>query len=185
MRGCSHIYSDKGEGLQYRLSKVEDPIMRGRNPFMSKDDARRVGETIRELFYDSRGKLPRRVVLHKRTPFLRDEREGLLDGLGGVESIDMLEIQTEHALRYVASISHNGRIDEDNYPVRRGTAVRLDDYTALLWIHGATRAVNPNINYFQGKRRIPTPLVVRRHVGHTELAQSCDELLGLSKMNWK
>ena len=182
--GCSHIYSARGEGLQYRLSKVEDPIMRGRNPFMSKDDARRVGDTIRELFYNSRSKLPRRVVLHKRTPFLRSEREGLLDGLGGIESIDMLEIQMEHALRYVASISHKGRIDEDNYPVRRGTAVRLDDYTALLWIHGATQAVKPNMKYFQGKRRIPAPLVVRRHVGHTNFAQICNELLGLSKMNW-
>ena len=182
--GCSHIYSARGEGLQYRLSKVEDPIMRGRNPFMSKDDARRVGDTIRELFYNSREKLPRRVVLHKRTPFLRGEREGLLDGLGGVENIDMLEIQMEHALRYVASISQKGRIDEDNYPVRRGTAVRLEDYTALLWIHGATQAVKPHMRYFQGKRRIPAPLVVRRHVGHTDFAQICNELLGLSKMNW-
>ena len=39
--GCSHIYSGKGEGLQYRLSKVENPICYGRTPFMSKDDARR------------------------------------------------------------------------------------------------------------------------------------------------
>ena len=182
--GCSHIYSNRGEGLQYRLSKVEDPIMRGRNPFMSKDDARRVGETIRELFYESRAKLPCRVVLHKRTPFLQDEGEGLLDGLGGVERIDMLEIQTEHALRYVASNSRNGQINEDNYPVRRGTVVQLDDYSALLWVHGATQAVNPKMKYFQGKRRIPAPLIVRRHVGHTDLAQCSEELLGLSKMNW-
>jgi hypothetical protein len=38
--GCSHIYSSKGEGLQYRLSKVEDPIIRRGNAFMSRDDAR-------------------------------------------------------------------------------------------------------------------------------------------------
>jgi len=183
--GCSHIYSARGEGLQYRLSKIDDPIMRGGNPFMSKEDARRVGETIRELFYDTRTRLPSRVVLHKRTPFRREEREGLLDGLGGVDQIDMLEIQIDHALRYVAShIKQDGSFDEDNYPVRRGTAVQLDDYTALLWVHGATRAVNPRLNYFQGKRRIPAPLSIRRHVGHTELRQICDEILGLSKMNW-
>ncbi len=183
--GCSHIYSARGEGLQYRLSKVEDPIMRGRNPFMSKDDARRVGETIRELFYHVRMKLPRRVVLHKRTPFRREEREGLLDGLGGVGQIDMLEIQTDHALRYVASqTKRDGTIDEDNYPVRRGTALQLGPYAALLWVHGATNAVNPNLRYFQGKRRIPAPLTIRRHVGQTDLKQICDEILGLSKMNW-
>ena len=147
--GCSHIYSARGEGLQYRLSKVENPIMRGRNPFMSKDDARRVGETIRELFYEARTKLPSRVVLHKRTPFRREEREGLLDGLGNIEQIDMLEIQTDNALRYVASQTKpNGTIDEDNYPVRRGTAVQLEDYTALLWVHGATTAVQPEAKVF-------------------------------------
>ena len=117
--GCSHIYSAKGEGLQYRLSKIEEPIFYGKNPFMSKEDARRLGETIRYLFYDSRQKLPNRVVIHKRTPFLKEEREGLFEGLSGVSNIDLLEIYIDHALRYVASVYRNGRFDEDNYPVRR------------------------------------------------------------------
>lgn len=117
-------------------------------------------ETIRQLFFDASLKLPPRVVLHKRTPFLKDEREGLLHGLrGGVTAIDMLEIQEDHALRYVASMARrDGTIDEDNYPVRRGTVMKLDDFTALLWVHGATAAVNPSPKYFQGKRRIPAPL---------------------------
>ncbi len=183
--GCSHIYSARGEGLQYRLSKVEDPLIRRGNPFMSKDDARRTGETIRQLFFDARMVLPRRVVLHKRTPFLADEREGLLDGLGGVEAIDMLEVQQDHALRYVASMRRrDGTIDEDNYPVRRGTVMKLDKFTALLWVHGATAAVNPSLKYFQGKRRIPAPLTLRRHAGGTSLEQLSSEILGLSKMNW-
>lgn len=183
--GCSHIYSSRGEGLQYRLSKVENPIIRGKNPFMSRDDARRTGETIRQLFFDARMKLPRRVVLHKQTPFLKDEREGLLDGLGGIAAIDLLEIQTDHALRYVASMTHrDGTIDEDNYPVRRGTVMRLDDFMALLWVHGAAAAVNPSLKYFQGKRRIPAPLTLRRHAGATPLDQLSGEILGLSKMNW-
>ena len=183
--GCSHIYSARGEGLQYRLSKVEDPIMRQRNPHMSRDDARRVGETIRQLFFDARLKVPKRVVLHKRTPFLKDEREGLRDGLGGVEQLEMLEIQMDRALRYVASVQRpNGTFDEDNYPVRRGTLMRLDDFTALLWVHGASRALNPNLRYYQGKRRIPAPLVIKRHVGNTPLQTVAAEILGLSKMDW-
>jgi hypothetical protein len=183
--GCSHTYSSRGEGLQYRLSKVEDPIIRGKNPFMSKEDARRTGETIRQLFFDARGKLPRRVVLHKRTPFLKGEREGLVDGLSWIASIDMLKIQEESAVRYVASVAKGGgSIDEDNYPVRRGTVMRIDDFTALLWVHGATAAVNPNYKYFQGKRRIRAPLTLRRHAGSTPLDQLGKEILGLSKMNW-
>ena len=183
--GCSHIYSARGEGLQYRLSKIENPIMRGENPFMSGDDARRVGETSRQLFFDARMKLPERMVLHKRTPFTREEREGLREGLGGIRCIDMLEIQIDHALRYVASIQRrDGGTDEDNYPVRRGTVLKLDDFTALVWVHGATTALNPRFKYFQGKRRIPAPLIVRRHAGQTPLEKLAGEILGLSKMNW-
>ena len=96
----------------------------------------------------------------------------------------MLEIQTDNALRYVASQMTKDGIDEDNYPVRRGTAMQLDAHSALLWVHGATHAVNPKMKYFQGKRRIPAPLTIRRHVGKTDLQQICDEILGLSKMNW-
>jgi len=67
--GCSHIFNAEGQGLQYRLSKVENPTFdsRRRNAFLSRDDARRVGESIRQLFFEARGALPRRVVIHKRT----------------------------------------------------------------------------------------------------------------------
>lgn len=183
--GCSHIYSARGEGLQYRLSKVEDFIVRKGNPFMSREDARRLGESIRQLFYESKMKIPGRVVIHKRTEFRRDEREGLLDGLKGVGNIEMVEIQEDHALRYVASVpTRQGGFDEDNYPVRRGTAVKLDDYTALVWVHGATLGADPRRVYYQGKRRIPAPLIVRRHCGKSDLRQIAEEILGLSKMNW-
>lgn len=139
--GCSHIYSATGEGLQYRLSKVEQPKIIKGNPFMSEDDARRLGETIRHLFYESRSKLPRRVVLHKRTPFRREEREGLGQGLAGVEEIDMLEIGMDSAMRYVASWFKDGKHKSDNFPIRRGTTVQLDDFSALTWVHGVTDAV--------------------------------------------
>jgi len=161
--GCSHLYNARGEGLQYRLSKIENPVIRRGNPFMSRDDAQRVGETIRELFFDARSRLPRRVVIHKQTPFLKDEREGLREGLSGVDDVEMLEIHIDHALRYVASVPKpDGSFREDNYPVKRGTVVKLDQHTALLWIHGVAPAVNPALKYYKGKRRIPAPLVLKR-----------------------
>lgn len=183
--GCSHIYSARGQGLQYRLSKIEQPVFRGKNPFMSRDDASRTGETIRQLFYDAQGNLPRRVVLHKSTPFITDEREGLLEGLSGIKEIDMLSIQVDSAQRYVASkIDNSGNLIDDGFPVRRGTVMGLDDYTALLWIHGSADAVKRNWKYYQGKRRIPAPLTITRHAGSASLEQLGSEILGLSKMDW-
>ena len=183
--GCSHIYSSRGEGLQYRLSQVENPVFHGKNPYLSRDDARRVGEQIRELFFESRSALPKRVVIHKRTHFTSDEQQGLREGLSGVSQIEMLEIVIDDTLRYVASaVDANGRLYEDNYPVQRGSVVRLDDYTALIWVHGVTSAISNNRRYFQGKRRIPAPLSIRRHAGQSDIRVLAEEILGLSKMNW-
>jgi hypothetical protein len=183
--GCSHLYNAQGQGLQFRLSKIENPIIRRRNAFMSFEDARRVGETIRQLFWESRFKLPGRVVIHKLTPFLKEERRGLQAGLSGVKEIDLLEIHIDDALRYLSSIpQRDGTFKEGSYPVRRGTLLKLDRDSALLWVHGVSRAINPQFNYYQGKRRIPAPLVIRRHSGRSDLTMVGDEILGLSKMNW-
>ncbi|MHC4671985.1 MAG: SIR2 family protein, partial [Planctomycetota bacterium] len=183
--GCSHLYNAQGEGLQFRLSKIENPVMRGRNPHMSYDDARRVAETIRQLFFESHFRLPTRVVIHKQTQFLVDEKKGLLDGLSGVDSVDLLEINTDAALRYVSSVvKGNGTFDEDNYPVRRGTVVQLGNRRVLVWCHGVTDAVIPGWRYFKGKRHIPAPLLLRRHAGNTDVGLLVAEILGLSKMNW-
>ena len=187
--GCSHLYNPHGEGLQFRLSKIESPIFRRRNAFMSFDDARRVGETIRQLFFESRMKLPNRVVVHKLTPFMDDEKKGLQAGLSGVKIIDLLEIHVDDALRYLASIQKRdlrGKVffREDNYPVKRGTLLKLDANTALLWVHGVATAINPQLNYYQGKRRIPAPVIIKRHAGQSELTMIGEEVLGLSKMNW-
>jgi len=183
--GCSHLYNARGEGLQFRLSKIENPIIRHRNAHMSYEDARRVAETIRQLFFESQFRLPHRVVVHKQTRFLNEEKNGLLDGLSGVSAVDLLEINVDASLRYVSSVAReNGSFDEDNFPVRRGTVVKLDNLKALLWSHGVSDAVIQGWKYFQGKRHIPAPLLLTRHSGNTDLELLSAEILGLSKMDW-
>lgn len=183
--GCSHLYSARGEGLQFRLGRIENPIIRGGNPFMSKDDARRTGDTIRQLFYESKMHLPRRVVIHKRTRFTNEEQEGLLQGLEGVPNIELIEINIERSLRYLASKYKDGKLEIDGFPVLRGTTIVESDDTALLWVHGSTpSATNKYYKYYQGKRRIPAPLRIHRHMGQSDVMQCATEILGLSKMNW-
>lgn len=183
--GCSHLYNARGEGLQFRLGRIENPIVRGRNPFMSVDDARRTGETIRQLFFDAKMCLPARVVVHKRTPFTSDEQRGLLQGLEGVANVELIEVTIEESLRYLASKMTNGKPEIDKFPIPRGAVVLLNKTSALLWVHGVTpNAMNPNWKYYQGKRRIPTPLLIRRYRGQSDVVQVATEILGLSKMNW-
>ncbi|PEN04707.1 hypothetical protein CRI93_14815 [Longimonas halophila] len=185
LMGCSHIYNAEGLGLSYRMSQIESPVIdRRKNPFMSREDARRMAENTLQLYYSSRFRLPQRVVVHKRVHFKREEREGLLEGLSGVDNVDLLEINVEPSLRYVASRVKNGQFRGDGFPVRRGTTLPLDDDKALIWVHGSTSSVKPGRTYYQGKRRIPAPLMVKRHHGKTGLPTLAEEIVGLSKMNW-
>jgi hypothetical protein len=183
--GCSHIYSARGEGLQFRLGRIEHPIIRGRNPFMSLDDARRTGETIRQLFFDARMRLPKRVVIHKRTHFTKDEQDGLAQGLEGVQNVELIEINTEESIRFLASKLDGNKLKIDSFPMPRGAAIVLSTDTALLWVHGHAPSVqNERFKYYQGKRRIPAPLLIKRYRGDSDLDLVSREILGLSKMNW-
>ena len=183
--GCSHVYSARGEGLQFRLGRIEHPIIRGRNPNMSLDDARRTGETIRQLFFDARMRLPKRVVIHKRTPFIKEEQDGLAQGLDGVANVELIEINTEESIRFLASKLEGDKLTIDKFPMPRGAAIVLGDDTALLWVHGhAPSAQNVRFKYYQGKRRIPAPLLIKRYRGDSDLDLISTEILGLSKMNW-
>lgn len=182
--GCSHLYNSHGQGLQFRLSRIENATIRGENAYLSFNDARSMGETIRSLFWEAHQRLPRRVVVHKLFAFRAEEQKGLLAGLEGVDELDLIEINHEPRLRYMNSRFIEGAFKTDGFPVRRGTTLRLSSHEALLWLHGATDAVKPNWTYYQGKRRIPAPVVIRRYAGCSSLGTLASELLGLSKMDW-
>jgi hypothetical protein len=182
--GCSHIYSSEGIGLTYRLTKVENPVFVQRNPHLSEDDAVKVAEDIRQLFFESRGRLPERVVIHKRTPFLKAEREGLLKGLKEVSHIDLIEINVEPAVRCTASAVVNDRFAAHGSPVDRGTTVLFDRYQFLLWVNGNAHPTSEQEDYYMGRFRIPAPLLVRKHWDASSLADLSSEILALSKMNW-
>ena len=189
--GCSHIYSARGVDLKYKLSGLDNVLwqqdnsfLKQDNPFLTRSDARRIGEGVRELFFEATGKLPRRVVLHKRTPFGDDETKGLIEGLSGVEEIDLLEVTFEPHLRFMTQIEDQGKLRGDNYPVSRDTVLQLGSHRALLWVHGTVPSVRPGKNYYMGGFRIPAPLMVHRAYGSTPLNVLAHEILGLSKMNW-
>ena len=184
--GCSHIYSSDGRGMKYKLSKIHDySFDRKKNPYLSEEEAYRIGLNIKELFYKSFSELPKRVVVHKRTSFRRDEVKGLVESLSsaGVKNIELLEIIYEDNLKCFALNESCTRVD--GYPVRRGMCFPIDNNTMYLFTHGiAPSVISPNRKYFQGGKSVPLPLKVVKHYGSGDMAQIATEILGLSKMNW-
>lgn len=188
--GCSHIYNSKGQGLKYRLSKVEDKLFwdRQKRPHLSYQDAYKFGSSIVDMFYRTMDELPKRVVIHKRTYFTKDEISGLKDSLlgFGIANIDLIEVNFEDDIRYVAAkMKENGMPDIDNFALHRGTCVLLNGYEALLWTHGVVPSVeNQYYKFYMGGRYIPGPLRIRKHFGNSDLGTISTEILGLTKMNW-
>lgn len=186
--GCSHIYNAKGEGLKYKLSKVENPILdRKKNPYLTYDEAFKLGVSIRELFMKSMNELPKRVVVHKRTPFKQEEIKGITDALkrAGIDDVDLIEINIEDSFRFLAQKINYGNLETDKFPLSRGTCVLISPYQALLWTHGIVPSVrNTFRNYYAGGRSIPAPLKIVKHYGKGDLLTIANEILGFTKMNW-
>lgn len=184
--GCSHIYSSDGRGMKYKLSKIQDySFDRKKNPYLSEEEAYRIGLNIKELFYKSFSELPKRVVIHKRTPFRKEEIKGLVESLSsaGVRNIELLEITYEDNLKCFALNERCTQVD--GYPVRRGMCFPIDKNTMYLFTHGiAPSVISSNRRYFQGGKSVPLPLKVVKHYGSGDMAQIATEILGLSKMNW-
>lgn len=188
--GCSHIYSSSGEGLKFKLSRISNDKIQWRHkkPHLCYDDAYEFGKNIVGLFYESMNELPKRVVIHKRTFFTEEEKQGIIDSLSDsnkIESIDLIEINFEDNIKYASSKIVNGKTEVDGFSVSRGTCIQLNDREALLWAHGIIPSVlNPQYSFYPGGRYIPKPLRIFKHYGTGSLEQIANEILGLTKMNW-
>ncbi|MBJ2126330.1 SIR2 family protein [Flavobacterium sp. IB48] len=186
--GCSHIYDSNGQGLKYRLSKIDNYILDNKNnPYLSFKDAFQFGVSIRELFYQSLDKLPERVVIHKRTKFTEDEINGIKASLNkaGIKKIDLIEINYEADARFVAMSIYQNNLQVDKFPISRGTCIVTNKHTALLWTHGIVPSVRqPNYKFYHGGRSIPSPIKIIKHYGDSNINTIATEILGLTKMNW-
>ena len=186
--GCSHIYDSHGQGLKYKLSRVQDCyIDNKRNPYLSYNEAYNFGISIRELFLHSMEYLPKRVVVHKRTEFKPDEINGIVDSLqiAGIENIDLISINFEREVKFMSTKSNYGKLQIDNFPIKRGTCVVVNDYEALLWTHGIVPSVKSDSRtFYLGGRSIPSPLIIKKHYGKSDINAIATEILGLTKMNW-
>lgn len=184
--GCSHVYSSDGQGLKYKLSKISDVTFdKKNNPYLSENQAYKLGLNIKELFYKSFSEMPKRVVIHKRTPYKREEIKGLTESLSsaGIKDIELLEISYEEDIKCFA---YNKDLTEiDGFPVRRGLCIPVNKNTMLLFTHGIAPSVqSPNYKYIQGGKTIPLPLKIVSHYGCGSMQQIAKEILGLTKMNW-
>jgi hypothetical protein len=184
--GCSQLFDSSGTGLRLLLRKIDNPKFYGKNPFMGEDDARTMMSSLREQYYkcDPTVRL-NRIVVHKTTFFTREEITGFTQALEGVEDIELLQIQEVCPWRAIRF----GKMAKDgpqNFAIKRGTTIKLNSDTFLLWTHGCVihPELKDKLNYYKGGRGIPAPLLIKRFYGKASGDTLAKEILMLSKMNW-
>lgn len=186
--GCSHIYSSDGLGLKYRLSNIKDYVLDNKkNPYLKYNEAYKLGISICELFISTLQEFPKRVVIHKRTDFRKEEIEGLIDSISqtGITDIDLVSINFDTDAKFFSLKTRDGKTLADDFPITRGTCVLLSSQSAYLWTHGIVPSVRKeSYRYYQGGHSIPTPLLITRYYGNTNINMLANEILGLTKMNW-
>lgn len=185
--GCSQLFDSTGAGMRMLMRKIVNPGFMGRkNPYMKADEARAMLGALRAQYYASTASTPlKRIVIHKTTPFTKEEIRGFTQAFEGIEDIELLQIQemtSWRAIRFYSDINKGAY----PYPIKRGTVCELDSNSFLLWTNGSVMhdEINPRGNYYKGGRGIPVPLYVRRFYGKGSGDTIVKEVLMLTKMNW-
>lgn len=185
--GCSQLFDSTGTGIRMVLRKISNPIFHGKsNPYMRADDARTMMTELREQYYHSNPVTNlKRIVIHKTTPFISDEIEGIMQAFRGIDDVELIQIQEYcpwRAIRFGDAPSQNA----EGFAVKRGLTVKLNKDSFLLWSHGCIihQELSGKLNYYKGSRGIPAPLLIRRFSGKCSGEILAQEILMLTKMNW-
>jgi hypothetical protein len=183
---CSQIFDAEGTNLRFLLYESQDGLYEGKNPYLSRQDMRRVMARTIDLYQRQKGAPPTRLVVHKTTPFRPEETDGCIDALGSVDDLELLTVSAStpwHAIRIDAPKTAGLKGEPAMYPVERGTVLPLGSFEYALWTQGNASGIGTG-KYFKEGKGIPHPLLVTRHLGTGGAHSSARELLGLTKMNW-
>jgi hypothetical protein len=139
----------------------------GKWPHLPAEEAARLITDVLDRYATEMGRPARRVVLHKQSRFLEEERAGFEEALRGVEY---------HLVALAPSTSVQVMRHGD-YPPPRGARVRVGDRRYLY----ATGYLPSLGRYPHG--HVPAPLQITDHVGDIPASQLLGEVLLLTKMN--
>jgi len=184
---CSQVFDSDGAGLEFLVYETADVRIVRNDPFLSRDEMRRVMARSLSLYQRRHGgRVPRRVIVHKTTPFKHEEVEGCFDAWSSAEEIELLQIQQDTLWRglLIEQPRHGNTGMPAAYPCDRGTYFALGSRELLMWTQGNVPAAIGGKNFFKEGKGIPHPLLIHRFAGYAPWAENVRAILGLTKMNW-
>ncbi len=186
---CSQVFDPDGTGFQFVAYDAREFTKDRRdNPYLSYHEMYSVMSRSLEIYQRGHfGRSPKKVTIHKNTPFRDDEALGALDAFNEGTEIELVQIVqstdwsfTKYGIK---------KAEAEGYPVDRGTVLPISHKEALLWTQGSVRGVHMESDYYNvykegALKPVPTPLLIRRFSGAGGWHDTCSGILGLTKMDW-
>ena len=186
---CSQVFDPDGTGFRFVAYDAREFTQDGqRNPYLSYYEMQSVLSRSLEIYQSGHlGRIPKKITVHKNTPFKDEEILGALDSFRDGTEVELVQIVKSTFWKAV-------RFDEKtppqpfSYPVERGTYIPIEGNEALLWTQGSVVGVhveNSNYNvYKEGPLKpMPSPILLRRFTGSGGWNETCAAVVGLTKMN--
>ena len=166
----AQIFNELGNGVILRGEEVRTS-KKNRIPHLSEEQAFDLLSLSLKEYYDSVKIYPKRLVLHKTSNFSPDEIYGFKQAAkkSNIFQIDLVSIQPSPLRLYRTG----------QYPPLRGTQMRLTENRHLLYTRGSI----PHYETYTGMY-IPSPIEVRLFEYDESPDLICEEIIGLTKMNW-
>ena len=187
---CSQIFDPDGTGFRFVAYDAREFTQDGRkNPYLSYYEMQSVLSRSLEIYQGGHfGRSPKKVTIHKNTPFKEEELLGALDSFKDGTEVELVQIVKGTDWKGVR-FDLNSPPQAHNYPVERGTYFPLSANEALLWTQGSVQGVhvtNPSNNVYKegALKPTPSPVLVRRFSGAGGWHETCAGIIGLTKMDW-
>ena len=168
----AHMVTDFGQGFLLKGDMVEWSSTKEtkESPHLEKDQAATLMSRIIEAYGKHAGHLPRKVVVHKASPYSEGERLGFGDSLDGIK---------RHAL---VSVSRSGVffLRPGRQPVFRGTAIPFGEKLGLVYVSGYI----PFLRCYPGNE-MPQPFEITENWGSLTFQEAAEDLLRLTKLDWR
>lgn len=164
----AQVFSGHGEGLVMKGGNaIKKPRMAA---YMDRATAENLVRDAIDLYsLHHPGAAPRRLVVHKTSPFVPDEVAGITAGAGN-RKLDLVSIRDGSDIRFLRSGTH---------PPLRGTYVKLSHQETLLFTIGYI----PEFRQYPGAKN-PQPILLRHEQGDSTRETICQEIMALTKLNW-
>ena len=168
---AAQMFDERGRGFILKGKRAQTES-RGRHPYMTREDAREIVESVLAAYKTHHKTLPARVIVLKTSRFKDEEADGILEALeaAGTELRDLVWVQESYSVKLLR---------DGSYPVLRGTFVELGG-NGLLYTTGSM----PYYGTYPGLYD-PRPLLLAPHRScDSTIAQIAEEIFSLTKINW-